>query len=765
MSVILKRLLRFAYLPFLFAVSFTHGQSVGLVLSGGGVRGLAHLGVIRALEEEGIPIDYIAGTSSGALVGSLYAIGLTPEQIEGMLTDPNTVNWVSGKYDEENAYYYLKNPDNASWVSLRFRLDSILRTQLPSNVVNPLEIDFELMQRMAAPIAAAGYDFDSLLIPFRCVAANITTKSMVVFSEGDLARATRSSMAFPFYFSPVLIGDNILVDGGIYNNFPADILLKEFNPDILIGVNTAGPPEIPAENNFLSQLKTMITQPTEYRLPRTSDLMIEPDIDGLGTFDFESAQTAIDSGYTMAKRMIPLLRQRITRQSDREDLAIKRRRLLEKSSGVTIDQIRVRGVNPDQAGYIRSVLNPANRCLTVEQLRKNWFRLVSDNNFSYLFPTLALNPHNGDYDLYVEAKKKMGLAVDFGGVISSKPVNTGFISLQQNFLGHQSLRISGNLYFGKLYNSAQVSMRLDVPGRLPFFIEPAATLNQFDYFKSSTAFTADVKPSFLVQNDRSYGLGLGIPVRNKGKVTGGIQSFRNRDRYYLTRSFSVNDTADVTTLTGYNLQMVFERNTLNRKMYADQGNFFEIKSRYFYASETALPGSTSAIQDTILRKHSWFQVRLRYDLYFKTSSWYTAGMLLEMNLSSMPFLSNYISTKSVAPAFSPIPEMQTIFQEQYRAINFTGLGIRNIFRLNEDFSIRLEGYMFQPFQEILRRASSKPYHGEAFNSRYLAGMLNVLYASPIGPVSAALNYIGGREEPLSLMIHIGYFLFNKRALD
>lgn len=761
----MKRLMLLLWANILFVAYTTRAQSVGLVLSGGGVRGMAHLGVIRALEEERIPIDYIAGTSSGALVGSLYAIGLTPRQIENILTNPSTVNWVSGKYDEENAFYFLKKPDDASWVSFRFRLDSVLRTQLPSNVVNPQEIDFELMQRMAAPIAIAHYDFDSLVVPFRCVAANITTKSMVVFSEGDLARAVRSSMAFPFYFSPVIIGDNILVDGGVYNNFPADILLKEFNPDILIGVNTAGPPELPAENNFLSQLKTMITQPTDYRLPRTSDLMIEPDISGLGTFEFESAQTAIDSGYNMAMRMMPLIRQRISRQADSTVISRKRNSLLGRPELITVDQIKVRGVNTDQAGYIRSVLNPSNQCLSLEQLRRKWFNLTADDNFSYLFPTLTFNTRTGDYDLYVEAKRKPGLAVDFGGVISSKPVNTGFISLQQNFLGHQSLSIRGNLYFGKLYNSAQVGMRLDVPGRLPFFIEPMATINQFDYFRSSTAFNNDIKPSFLVQNDRSYGLNLGIPVRNKGRVAGGILSFRNRDRYYLTRNFSVNDTADITTLEGYNMQLVFERNTLNRKMYADEGNYFEIRSRYTYASESTLPGSTSPAGDTILRKHDWFQIRLRYDLYFKTSSWYTAGMLLEMNLSSMPFLSNYISTKSVAPAFSPIPELQTIFQEQYRAINFTGLGIRNIFRLNEDFSIRIEGYLFQPFQEILSRQNFKAYNGEAFNSRYVTGMFNLLYGSPVGPVSLALNYIGGREEPLSVMLHIGYFLFNRRALN
>ncbi|MBK7965420.1 MAG: patatin-like phospholipase family protein [Bacteroidetes bacterium] len=165
------------YLCFVMAINSVHAQKVGLVFSGGGVRGMAHLGVIKALEEEKIPIDYITGTSAGALIGSLYAIGLTPKEIERMMISSDFIKWAGGVYDEENIFYFLKNPNDPSWASIKLMIDSIVKTQLPSNIVNPAEIDFSLMETMAAPTALAKYDFDSLLIPFRCVAADITAKN------------------------------------------------------------------------------------------------------------------------------------------------------------------------------------------------------------------------------------------------------------------------------------------------------------------------------------------------------------------------------------------------------------------------------------------------------------------------------------------------------------------------------------------------------------------------------------------------------------
>ena len=311
-----------------FAIN-SNAQKVGLVLSGGGMRGFAHIGVIRALEENNIPIDYVTGTSSGAFVGALYASGYSPDEMEALVTSAAFKRRVQGKFDEQNLYYFKKNPSDASWVNIKFLVDSVLRTQLPSNLVNPAEIDFALTEYLAPPAALAGYQFDSLMVPFRCVSTDITSKKSVIFGNGDLAMAVRASMAFPFYFSPVLMNDKILYDGGIYNNFPVDVMMQVFKPDVVIGSNAAGLPDVPMEGNFLTQLKTMITQTTVYQVPTPNDFLIEPDIKFIGSFDFDRIKAAIDSGYISTLKQIDSIKSVVSNQITAGDLKQKRERFRE----------------------------------------------------------------------------------------------------------------------------------------------------------------------------------------------------------------------------------------------------------------------------------------------------------------------------------------------------------------------------------------------------------------------------------------------------
>lgn len=175
-----------------------YSQKVGLVLSGGGARGFAQIGVLRALEENKIPIDYITGVSSGALIGCYYATGTSPSQLERLVTQKIFVKRAEGQFDVDNLYSFLKNPVDASWIEIKLISDSIFKTQLPSNVVNAAEIDFALMENLSIPIARAGNNFDSLIVPFRCVASDITAKREIVYKQGDLSFAVRASMSFPF---------------------------------------------------------------------------------------------------------------------------------------------------------------------------------------------------------------------------------------------------------------------------------------------------------------------------------------------------------------------------------------------------------------------------------------------------------------------------------------------------------------------------------------------------------------------------------------
>ena len=161
--------IRFSFIVLLLSLStLCSAQKVGLVLSGGGVRGMAHIGVIKALEENNIPIDFIAGTSAGAIVACMYAQGYSGIQMDSIVKTDDFLNWATGVIDEDYSYYFRKKEDNASWISLKFALDSVISTSLPTNIISSIPYDYSLLENTTAVIAKANYNFDSLFIPFFC---------------------------------------------------------------------------------------------------------------------------------------------------------------------------------------------------------------------------------------------------------------------------------------------------------------------------------------------------------------------------------------------------------------------------------------------------------------------------------------------------------------------------------------------------------------------------------------------------------------------
>ena len=197
-------------------------------MSGGGASGIAHIGVLKALEERGIPIDYITGTSAGALVGSLYACGLSPEEIEQFVLSEDFQLMTSGKLGIDKQFLFREEDINANVLNFSFSKDSILRKSIPLNLITPSFLDFEMLRIMGLASASLGNDYDRLFVPFRCVASDIVNKKSIVFSNGNLNEAVRASMTYPFYVNPITINNTILFDGGLYNNFPVDVMYKDF---------------------------------------------------------------------------------------------------------------------------------------------------------------------------------------------------------------------------------------------------------------------------------------------------------------------------------------------------------------------------------------------------------------------------------------------------------------------------------------------------------------------------------------------------------
>ena len=761
------KFLRTVLVIFTFSFSFFHStasfsQKVGVVLSGGGASGLAHIGVLKALEENNIPVDYITGTSIGAFVGAMYAIGYSPKQMEQIALSEDFNNQVYGNIDKKYVYYFKKKEPNASWISLKLSLDTAFETNLPTNIVNPATIDFALMEGMAPAIAAAKYNFDSLFIPFRCVAADIETKSTVVFHNGDLSEAVRASISYPFYLKPIKVDGKLLFDGGIYNNFPSDIMYQQCFPDIIIGSNVSGTVASPDEDNLLSQFKAMLINRAKMDIQCPNGILIEPQVN-VSTFDFSNPQAQIDSGYASAMRQIEVIKTRIERRTNPDELAEKRKNFQKKIQPFIIGNIEIEGLKKGQASYVRGVLRKRKQAMTIEQFKPAYFRLVEDDKIKQIYPKARLNPQNNNYDLLLRVKKERDIVAELGGNVSNRPISEVFAGFEYKYLGHIGIRLMGNGYFGKLYTSAQTSARFDFPFRVPFYVEPELAFNRWDFYRSSNLFFEDVKPAYLIQNDRHAYLNVAMPVTNKDKLILGGGLAELSDEYYQVAQFTQKDTPDVTNFDIVTAHLLLERNTLNRKQYATQGTYLGVKTRFIQGEEYTVPGSTSSLPPS-RRLHQWVQVKFIYDKYYKQRGTLRMGVYFEGAYSTQDTMNNYTASVLSSPAFQPLTECKTLFQPNFRAHAYAAFGLKNIITIKNRLDLRLEAYVYQPYQQI-DSINNKQVYTVPFLRRYFMGTAALVGHTPIGPISFSVNYYYGEVQPFTFLFHFGYIIFNRKSTD
>lgn len=743
-------------------------EKVGVVLSGGGASGLAHIGVLRCLEENRIPIDYICGTSMGALIGSMYCMGYTPDEIQATILSEDFNSWANGIIQPQYVYYFKKKEDNASWITFKISPDTTLSTSLPTNVISPIPMDYALMEITAGASAAAGYNFDSLFIPFRCVASDVAKKESVVFRNGDLGVAVRASMSYPFYLKPIRVDGALLFDGGLYNNFPSDVMYKDFFPDFIIGSNVATEFPNPEEDNLLSQVRAMLTSPTSFDPKCENGVIIEPDADWAGLFDFGQAQRLIDSGYAACKRKLDDICVNVKGRVDTAELAARRAAFKAKQPALVFDQITIEGpgIKKPQETFVRKILSHKEQHVTNEKLKNGYFRLAADDKLQSMYPIARYNRASGYYDLHLSVRKERNLFTQFGGNFSNRPINMGFIGIQYNVLGNPSFSVNANGYFGKLYSGAQLKSRIDFPTRLPFYVEPSFTWNRFDYYKSTPTYFVDTRPPFLVQIDRVGDINLGMPINRKGRVVIGSGLGYIRYLYYQTDQFTSADTSDRTDLNYLSTHLLYERNTLNRKQYASAGTFFGISARFVQAEEYYIPGTTSSIS-AYRAVHNWVQFKLTYDTYFKEKGKWRIGFLGEVVYSFQPFLSNYTASILATPGFQPTPDSRTLFIPTLHAHQYAAAGLKSIFVIWKNVDWRIEGYMFAPYQAIRERPDHTVEYAAplAIADMTYIGMTGIVWHSPLGPVSASANYYSSRKDPFSFLIHFGYIIFNRKALD
>jgi len=755
---------------FSFCIAFSgFSQKVGLVFSGGGAAGLTHIGVIKALEENEIPIDYITGASFGALVGGLYAAGYTPQEMQRFFESEEFLLALRGNLPERDVYYFTKDRYDASMLNIQLSLDEEIVKALPSNVVTPDLMEYMLIDILEPAAAAANYDFNELFIPFRCVASDIVEKKEVIFSEGSLALALRASSTYPFYFKPIEIDNTMLFDGGLYNNFPSDIMSESFNPDIIIGSNVASSIDPPKSDDLISQVRNMIMRKSEFTIDGNG-LIIEPNTN-VGVFDFSDISNEIEIGYQATMdRMGDIKRLVGNRRSQIDSLNKKREEFSNQKPSKFVGEIELEGkLNKKQKAYVKSMLGPnpnKDSSFAFLDFKPQYLRLVQDKKIESVYPSTQLDSNSGLFNINLLVERDRDVEFLFGGNISSRPINTGFVGVNYNLFGRTSARLHGNLYFGKFYGGFMTSADIDIGGKKRFSLSPFFIRNRWDYFRSFATFFEQSQPSFIVKNELFGGLTLKASWGNNTVLKLEGKRGRTFDDYYQTENFTVDDTADVTTFDFWTAGFGVDRNTLNRKLYANKGSRFKFSLRYITGDETTEFGSTAADLSEFTSFHDWFEAELNYEYYFSHFGPFHLGFTLDAMYSTKPFFENYNASIISSPGYEPIPESKTIFLEEYRTTEFLGTGFRAVMEIRKNLELRAEAYAFIPRVSILRDEDNKARFSEPFYDQYFIGAGVFVWHSPLGPLSLNLNYYDSKaDSPWSFFLNFGYTIFNQKAYE
>jgi NTE family protein len=769
MSVLRKYLV----IALMVLLPFTsEAQKVGLVLSGGGAKGLAHIGVLRALEENNIPIDYVAGTSMGSIIGALYALGYTTDEMTELFHSQDFYVWLNGLTDESLMYFYKQDEPNASFFSLKFNRDSTLHFYLPTNIVSSYQMDFAFEEIMGPGAAAANYDFDSLMVPFRCAASDVYAKKSIIFDHGNLSTAVRASMAIPLYFKPVVYRDGLLFDGGIYNNCPIDAMEEDFSPDYIIGVQVSCNNDNPSEDDLVAQIENMVMDPSNYTIAADKGIMLQPDVLSHSTLDFSKCDELIELGYTEAMSKMDSLRAAISRRVSAEELMEKRAKFKAKIKPLVFNAVNISGIKHLHSQYIlKSFKRFKNDTMSLNDMRREFYKMAVDNTIDRIYPTTTFNPYTDGYSLNLSMSRSKNMEAKIGGNVSTSASCEGFLELLHRFYGYVPLTVKVNGYFGRFYTSGLAYMRAYFPLQPMFSIETAIQLNRFDYMEADPdVFFVDTRSPTSIKNDVEYYANLILPVMMAGRITTGISTGRFSDSYFLSPEFESSFKKDKSVFKYLGFHITYQRYRLNEFSYPSKGTYFLASIKTTNTGENFHPGSApEEFQDApVVKDKRFWDLYVTYENYKWRFGKWSIPYSAELSLSWHPKLSNPMIELLTTNAYRPIEYTKTMLFEDYRADKYAALSLGMMYSFSDNFTWRLSGYVFQPYKKRNLVVDSGIYRMEDcdyFSGRRVFFNTALVYHSMIGPLAFNVRYEPEGKSNFYYMFNIGFIIFNKSWWD
>lgn len=717
-----------------------HGEKIGLVLSGGGAKGIAHIGVIKALEEHGIPIDYVAGTSMGAVIGSLYCCGHTPDSMLNLILSKDFSYWSSGKIDPSIASFIArpKPTPRMAEIQLSFRDSTSISTNLnPTSLINPLPMSFGFMTLYAPYTAQCDSNFNRLMVPFRCVTSDVYHKRKIVCRSGSLSDAVRASMTFPTVFRPIEMDGVLVYDGGIYDNFPVDVMREDFHPDFIIGVSVSGPDSKPEPGNLFSQLEDMIIQNNDYSLPASEGVKIQVPVLQFGVLDWGKAREIYEIGYRTGEEMADSILSRITARRELSQLSEIRQKFAERTPALEFGSIIPSGIPKGQQRIV-DYLFTHNRPqpFDVERARTAYYNLIASGKVSDMFPYAVYNPADSLFALHLDITPKKHFSLGAGGWLTTSAnsmlyLSAGWHSMSYNFL---DVELSG--WLGQSYLAGLLDTRFTVTGATPSQFSFQASASRKKYFESEVLFYKTHTPNFVTEYQAYARIGYSMAVgrRYMAELSFGYGGIR--DHYYP----QISDNEGVQEKAHHELgalHATFNGNNLNNLMYPSEGTLLSVDIWGYHQRDNIHKATGDRVRDRGLRALA----EVSWKHFFPWKHNLSFGVFANALGSFGHIRGDYMSALVLAPDFAPTPSTRALFNPAFRAYSYAAVGFIPTWQPIANLQLRGDFYLFAPVRDMRCDNAGMPYYDGWFRKSEFLGELAAVYNFNFASLALYGNYL------------------------
>lgn len=714
---------------------------IGLALSGGGAKGIAHIGVLRVLEDAGIRPDYITGTSIGSIMGGLYAIGYSVEDMERIAIE---LDW---------AYYFndeLKRTDlpieerfNSDRYQLKLGLENG-EIQLPKGFIQGQKIGL-LLSQLTFP-AHGVYDFDEFKIPFRCVATDAETGNPVVLKSGSLAKAMRASMSLPSVFEPIELDGKLLIDGGVVRNLPV-IEAIDMGADIVIAVDITSPLY---DKEGLVSLVQVLEQTSSYKLAESvaaqkqlADVVISPVIDGIGTLDFDKGDTLLVLGQQAAKAMLPEILSLINHGDKLHTENVK------IPTFCKVCNVQLSGVEGKRKNAIANVMQMRSiKEYSIEVIEKRIKQLFGSQFFRDAYYELTKGEEG--YDLKIDAALKSGeylqLSVNYDSDLKAGLLmNATFRNRGLNGSKFWAdVKLSENPMLAahyQVYTTSQPNFGVHIGSKLNHY--PVDFYNEKGKVEEITKQTHyDLRMDLFTSFNNSSLLKIGL----------GLEQFSQRKLLFDSDAEMVRQNQSVSHLT-------FLRDTYDRQHFPREGSYLSISGKLAIAG--SLTFSPELIESGTLNRFD-NQARIQFSKLFPFGEhlaveWYNdAGAVrFKSREDSYNHLQLFYLGRSI-PEEDRFVEFVGLDYMELPVSSYWLSGVKLRAEVKENiygsFIFNYGQYKAQTYDRIVEKVvESIPEQTD----NIIGAGLELGFVSPLGPGRLSAEY-NLKESRVNFALHLGY---------